>query len=499
MFPGKGVIASVQHAFMQQTLTASRVIDDCLARIQTHDQDGPRLNAVVAVNEQARETARKLDDAFARSRQLAGPLHGIPVLIKDNFHTVDMPTRGSCAALSDVPTPLESTITRKLRDAGAVMLAKTNMHELALAGVTVSSLAGQTRNPYDLSRTPGGSSGGTGAGLAAGYGLLGLGTDTVNSVRSPASANCLVGLRPTRGLVSRAGLIPVAESQDVAGPLTYTVADAARVLDIIAGFDPGDPLTAHAVSQRPASYLTAMTGSTLVGARIGVMRSLFGRGPEHHDVNAAMAQTLDVMQDAGAHCVDIHDESVDSPQIIQRLDVQKWEFKELFNAYLRQRQDSAIATLGDLIASDNFYPALKQFLLDANTVEDRWADSEYLSRLAGMNALRDHLLVLMARHDIDVLVYPLQKRLVVPIGEYDQAERNGIVAAVTGMPAINMPVGFSSPDNEAPLGVPIGMDMLARPFQEARLLQIAAALERTMAVQRPPHGMPSIWSAWLSE
>lgn len=495
----ESVIALTQQAITTQNVTVSRIVTDCLARIKAWDQDGPSLNAVLAVNGQAGHVARQQDEAFAQTRQLVGPLHGIPVLVKDNFHTVDIPTRGSAAALSDALAPIESTVTRRLRAAGAIMLAKMNMHELALAGITVSSLGGQTRNPFDLSRTPGGSSGGTGAGLAAGYGLVGLGTDTVNSVRSPASANSMVGLRPTRGLVSRAGLIPVAESQDVAGPLTCTVADAARVLNVIAGFDEADPATAHAVGQQPACYVTAMTGSTLVGARIGVMHSLFGQGDEHHEVNAAMGRALDAMRDAGAVCVDIHDEKVDSAQIIKRLDIQKWEFKEQFNSYLEQRGDAAIHTLGDLIDSNNFHPAIKAFLIEANTVKDRWADKEYLARLAGMTRMRDHLLLLMARHNVDALVYPLQKRLVVPIGETDQAERNGIVAAVSGLPAINVPVGFSKPDASAPLGVPVGMDILGRPFQEARLLQIAAAFERTMAAQRYPQGMTPVWSQWLAD
>ena len=484
---------------MQQSSTVLQVVDDCLARIQACDLDGPRLNAVVAVNGQARNRARELDQVFGRTRQLAGPLHGIPVVIKDNFHTVDMPTRGGTVGLSDALSPLESTVTRKLRDAGAIMLAKTNMHELALAGITASSVAGQTLNPYDLSRTPGGSSGGTGAALAAGYGVIGLGTDTVNSIRSPASANCLVGLRPTHGLVSRAGVIPVTDSQDTAGPLTHSVADAALVLDVIAGFDAGDPATAQAVGNQPPSYLSSLAGSTLKGARIGIMRSLFGQGQEHADVNTAMARALDQMREAGTLCIDIHDEAIDSAQLIQGLDVQKWEFREIFNAYLETRGDSAIQTLTDLIEDGRYYkPGVEQFFQAANAVTDRWADAQYLSRRAGMAKMRARLLWLMATHDVDVLVYPLQKRLVVPVGEPDQAERNGIVAAVTGFPAINVPVGFSTASATAPVGVPIGMDILARPFQEVRMLQIASAFERLMPVYQAPQGMPSVWSVGAS-
>lgn len=491
-----GVIARIQRAYAQQTLSATQVVDDCLARIEHNDQQGPALNAVVAINQQARDVARRLDAFVNESRQLVGPLHGVPVVVKDNFHTADMPTRASCRGLSEQLTPIESTITRKLREAGAIMLAKTNMHELALAGTTVSSLGGQTRNPYDLTRTPGGSSGGTGAALAAGYGLVGLGTDTVNSIRSPASAHALVGLRPTRGMVSRGGLIPVCESQDAAGPLVHTVADAAQVLNVIVGFDPADPATAYAAGNTSPCYVQALAGSTLKGARLGVMRSLFGTEPQHAPVNAVMDSALQAMREVGAYCIDIDDEHVDSPRILRDLDVQKWEFAEEFNAYLATRRDPDIGTLTQLLDSGNYYPALQGFLQQANAVTNRWDDPEYPLRLARMAAMRRHLLFLMAQHNVDALVYPLQKRLVVPLDETDQADRNGIVAAVSGLPAINVPAGFSEPDSNAPLGVPVGMDIMGRPFQEARLLQIAAAFERAMPVRQSPANLPPVWGAW---
>src|SRR5690606_22297471 len=193
-----GVIARIQRAYAQQTLSATQVVDDCLERIEHNDQQGPALNAVVAINQQARDVARRLDAFVNESRQLVGPLHGVPVVVKDNFHTADMPTRASCRGLSEQLTPIESTITRKLAEAGAIMLCKTRMFELARAGITVSPLGGQTPAAYDLSCTPGGSCGGPGAALSAVYGLGGLGTETVNSMRSPASAHARVGLRPTR-------------------------------------------------------------------------------------------------------------------------------------------------------------------------------------------------------------------------------------------------------------------------------------------------------------
>lgn len=483
------VIQSVHNAYIRGDLTSSRLIERCLAQIQARDLSGPRLNAVVAINESVQEQAQELDNVLARTRQLAGPLHGIPVLVKDNFHTAGMPTRGGSITLSDQPSLTESEITRRLRGAGALMLAKTNMHELALSGTTVSSLAGQTLNPYDLRRTPGGSSGGTGVALAAGYGIVGLGTDTVNSIRSPASANCLVGLRPTRGLVSRAGIMPVAETQDAAGPLTFTVSDAARVLDTIAGFDPADPVTARSTGRPAVSYLTSLTGSTLRGARIGVMRNLFGSDSVNRDVNAVMQAALALMRDAGAHLVDIHDDQIDSTRILEQLDVQKWEFREQFNAYLKQRHDPNIHTLSDLINDGRYHkPSLQMFLKSAQDAVNPFSDPDYLSRLRGMVALHDRLVYLLALHDVDAMVYPLQRCLVVPVDCPDQMQRNGIVASVSGLPAITVPAGFSDPSADAPVGVPVGMDMLGRPFSEARLLQLAYAFEQQASVYRTPSG-----------
>lgn len=486
----QSMVASIHAAYKSGTLTSLELVDRCLARIESNDQAGCKLNAVVALNSRVRDYAQQLDEVLSRTRQLVGSLHGIPVVIKDNFHTVDMPTRGASAALSDRPSMMESTATRRLRDAGALMLAKTNMHELALSGTTVSSLAGQTLNPYDRTRTPGGSSGGTGVALAAGYGIVGLGTDTVNSIRSPASANGLVGLRPTRGLVSRAGVMPVAETQDAAGPMTLTVSDTARVLDVLAGFDAADPVTAHAAHMPRMSYLGALNGSTLNGARIGVMRTLFGDQDVNQDVNSVMEGAMTLMRNAGAHLLDIYDEHIDADRIIERFDVQKWEFREQFNAYLQRRAEPEVGTLTDLINTGRYHkPSLERFLQAANNVNDRWADKEYLFRLNAMSKLRDRVLFLMADHDVDVIIYPLQRCLVVPLPSMDQAQRNGIVAAVTGLPAINIPAGFSQPTAHAPMGVPVGMDMLGRPFREAHLLQLAYAFEQSARVYRSPPGI----------
>jgi Asp-tRNA(Asn)/Glu-tRNA(Gln) amidotransferase A subunit family amidase len=229
----------------------------------------------------------------------------VPLVLKDNFDTADLPTTGGSRTLAG-SRPLRDAFTvQKLRAAGALILAKANLQELAMGGTTVSSLGGQTRNPYDLTRTPGGSSGGTAAAVAAGLALAGTGSDTGQSIRSPASATSLVGLRPTRGLVSRRGLIPVSATQDEAGPITRTVEDAARLLDVMAGFDPEDPITAAGTGRVPPTYTAELDRNGLRGARIGVVREYFGTAAVHAEVNHVMQRALEALRAQGAQVEDV--------------------------------------------------------------------------------------------------------------------------------------------------------------------------------------------------
>jgi len=243
-------ISDIHRAMRAGTVTCRSLVQGYLDRIQAYDKQGPALNAMLYVNPKALEQAEAMDAEFKRTGQMK-PLHCIPVVLKDIFDTADMPTTAGSLALKGAQPSKDAFTVARFRRAGALILGKTNLHEFALAGVTVSSLGGQTKNPYDLSRTPGGSSGGTGAALAANFAVTGTGTDTVNSIRSPASANSLVGFRPTRGLVSRAGIVPVAFTQDAAGPITRNVADAAVMLDVMAGYDPDDPVTAFSIGNIP--------------------------------------------------------------------------------------------------------------------------------------------------------------------------------------------------------------------------------------------------------
>jgi len=265
----EATIAQIHEAIRSGDLTCRALVERYLERIRVYDQS-TRLNAIVIVNPEALADADGLDQEFKRTRKLR-PLHGVPVIVKDNFDTKGLQTTGGSLALKGSVPPDDAYQVKKLREAGAIVLAKSNMAEWAFSPlVTVSSIAGITRNPYDLDRVPAGSSGGTAAAVAASFGAVGLGTDTGNSIRGPSSHNCLAGIRPTMGLTSRDGIIPLYLRNDVGGPMARTVEDAARLLEVIAGYDPADPITKESEGKVPPSYTRFLDKNGLRGARIGV-------------------------------------------------------------------------------------------------------------------------------------------------------------------------------------------------------------------------------------
>ncbi|NYT85628.1 amidase family protein [Pollutimonas harenae] len=488
----EATIEDLQRGLLAGEFNCVALVDAYLGRIARWDKRGPMLRAVLALNPAARKLAANRDAALAAEGRFSGPLHGVVVALKDNCNTTDMPTTGGSLSLQGIVPTINSTVSRKLSDAGAIVLAKTNLHEFALSGTTVSSLGGQTLNPYDLTRTPGGSSGGSGVAAAMSFATVAIGTDTVNSIRSPASANCLVGLRPTRGLISRAGVMPVSQTQDSIGPMARTVSDVARVLEVLAGYDTDDPVTARAVGRIPASYYASLDHKAFEGRRIGVLRRLLGDEPRHLEVNTAMARAVQTMRDGGAQVLEVDDPCINADALLRDGDVQKWEFKPLFEAYLRALPQNGVRTLGDVLACGAYHQeTLHEFLVQSNDTVDSEHDCGYLGRLAAHDRLRDRVLGLMAEHALDALAYPLQKCLVVPVGAGGQAERNGILAALTGFPALNVPMGFSTPDLNAPLGVPMGMDLLARPFDEPLLLGLGYAFEQRARVRKPP--LHTLW------
>lgn len=487
---GEATIADVQAAMKGGRLSCHQLVQLYLDRIFAYDKQGPKLNVIITINPKALATADQLDAKF-KAREVVSPLHCIPVILKDNYNTADMPTTGGSLALADSTPAADAFTVKKLREAGAIVLAKANLHELALAGTTVSSLGGQTLNPYSLDRTPGGSSGGTGAAIAANFGISGMGSDTVNSIRSPASANSLVGLRPTRGLVSRAGIIPVSFTQDAAGPITRTVADAAIVLNVLVGYDPNDPVTAYSIRQS-ADYTRSLRPGGLKGARLGVVQTLSGTQPIHEPVNVVVNAAIEEMRRLGATLIPINVPALDTDKISKDLDVQRFEYRANLNGYLATLGPQApMKTLGDLVATGKADATIAGFLKTAHEIESPLEQLEYKDRILKGFQLQQLVLKLMADHELDALVYPHQKRLVVPIGE-SQVDRNGILASITGLPAITVPAGFSAPSAAAPIGVPVGIEFLGRPWSESVLIKLAYAFERATKYRRPPASTPPL-------
>ncbi|MDN3573083.1 amidase family protein [Methylobacterium longum] len=492
-----GIAAQAQDRFAAETATVAEVhkalatgqischglVQAYLDRIAAYDQAGPKLAAIRESNRNALKQADAVDQT--RGDLATRPLACVPLVLKDNYNTAEMATTGGSSSLEGAQPKEDAAVVARLRKAGAIILAKANMQEFALGGTSISSLGGQVLNPYDLTRTPGGSSGGTGAAVASGMALAGTGSDTVNSIRSPASANNLVGLRATQALITLDGIMPVSKTQDAIGPITRTVADAAAMLQVMA-----DP------DKVKGNYTADLKPDALKGARIGVVKVLFGTKPEHAEVNRVMQSALDRLRAAGAVLVDIDDPALEADRLGAADDVQTYEFKALMNAYLASVPNAPQKDLAGIIASGKYNkPALEKFLLAAQARGDGMNEPEYKARLQRIAAFKDHLAAVFNENKLDALAYPLQKRLVVPTTEPNQADRNGIIAGLTGYPAIDVPAGFSTPTETAPLGVPVGMDLLGRPFDEGHLLGLAYAYEQATGPHRLPSSTPPLAQA----
>jgi Asp-tRNA(Asn)/Glu-tRNA(Gln) amidotransferase A subunit family amidase len=376
-----------------------------------------------------------------------------------------------------------------MRKAGALILAKANMQEFARGGMSISSLGGQVHNPYDLGRTPGGSSGGTGAAIAANFAVLGTGSDTGQSIRSPASANNLVGIRATRGLVSRAGVIPNSLTQDEIGPLARTVTDAARLLDVVAGYDPADPITAFGIGRRPESYTQSLRTDALKGARIGVMANLFGTAERHAEVNRVMESVIERMAGLGATIVRFDLPEYDTLAPI--VSTSQFEARTVMDRYFAALGPNApIRSFAALVAAKT--SAVQQTLETEIAVVDGMNSQAYKERTLNRDKLRLAVAKKMADLDLQAILYPLQKILVAPITAEDQLERNGTLSNGTGFPAVTFPGGFSSPTSSAPLGVPVGAELLGPDYSEPRLLAYAYAFEQASGFRKLPKSTPPL-------
>jgi amidase len=479
-----------QQALMETgKLTSKTLVQRCLARIAALDKAGPRLNAIIELNPDALAIAADLDGE-RRAGKVRGPLHGIPVLLKDNIATGDrMSTSAGSLALDGVRASRDAFVAARLRAAGAVILGKTNLSEWANMRSTHSvsgwsGRGGQTRNPYALDRNTSGSSSGSGAAMAAGFATLAIGTETDGSIVSPASICGVVGIKPTLGLVSRSGIIPIAHSQDTAGPMTRTVADAALLLAAIAGADPDDAAT-DALHGKPADFAAALRTDGLRGKRLGVARNFFGNNPA---VDAVIAAELAVLEAQGATLVDVQLPNADKYGDSE-LEVLLSEFRPDLEAYLaRYAPHAPIKTMADLIAFNDRHAAqeLRHFGqehliaaqakpgLDDKAYRDALANNRRYSRAEGIDKV-------LREEKLDALVAPTGGTGW--LTDYINGDHDGpgfsSPAAVAGYPHVTVPAGQVH-------GLPVGLSFVGGAWSEAALIALAYAYEQASQRRRPP-------------
>ena len=488
-------IAQLQDAMLKGTLTSRALCESYIARIMARNAD---LHAVIEINPDALSIADALD-AERRAGKIRGPLHGIPVLIKDNIATLDkLQTTAGSLALVGSRVPRDAFIAAQLRAAGAVLLGKTNLSEWANFRSSHSTSGwsgrgGQCRNPYALDRTPSGSSSGSGVAIASNLGVVAVGTETDGSIVSPSSRCSLVGIKPTLGLVSRAGIIPIAHSQDTAGPMARTVTDAAILLTALAGADPRDAATADSKGRIAADYTKFLDPKGLAGARIGVPRQHYAGYSVHAD--KLLADALDVMRAAGATIIDPAPLGSDDDYGDAEGEVLRYEFKADLNAYLAElAPGTAVRTLADLIAYNEAHRAQEMPFFGQETFVKSQAkgpltDQAYLDALAKCRRLSrtEGIDATMDKFQLDAIVAstdgpPTPIDLV--NGDAGGGGGSSSPAAVAGYPSITVPAGYS-------FGLPSGISFFGRAWSEPLLIKIAYAYEQASKMRRPPKFLPT--------
>jgi amidase len=488
-------IAETQTAIREGRTTCRAVVEGYLARIQAYDQrpiDGLRLNAIVLVNPKALNEADACDRSFAATHKLP-PLGGIAVLIKDNYDTAGLQTTGGSVAMKGFVPEHDASMVTKLRAAGAIVLAKTNMAEWAFSPyLTASSIAGITRNPYDLTRVPAGSSGGTAAAVSASLGESGLGTDTGNSIRGPSSHNDLVGIRPTIGLTSRAGIIPLFAHNDVGGPMARSVADAAALLTVVAGPDSTDSDLAAAAEQFPhpanVDYTQFLDRHGLKGARIGVFRQYFETKDTDPEVKAVTEQALKTLQQEGATLVDPF--TIPDYQALEK-DLWCGDFEVDLNAYLANHPNAPYHDLKSIVASGLYLPYIEEEIKGSVAPpqkDDRRTPCPDVYNDLPKIAFRNALLAAMAREHLDAIVYPTWSNAPRKVGDTASpaGDNSQVLSPQTGFPAITIPMGFTHGN------LPAGLTILALAFREDKLIRYAYDFEQTTHARRDPPQFPAL-------
>ncbi|PKP29431.1 MAG: amidase [Bacteroidetes bacterium HGW-Bacteroidetes-17] len=482
----EATIADIHKAFKNGSLTAEKLVNLYIARVQKYDQS-TGLNSIILINPKAIETARELDKEFQETGELR-PLHGIPMIVKDNYNTQGLQTTAGSLALKGFEPKEDAFQIKAVKAAGAIVLAKSNMAEWAFSPmVTISSFAGETLNPYNLKHVPAGSSGGTAASVAANFGAVGFGTDTGNSIRGPGSHNSLVGFRSTLGLTSREGIAPLYLRNDVGGPLARTVTDATRILEVIAGYDPNDPITIHSQGKIPDNYQQFLVTDGLKGARIGILRELSEKDP-NPEIKALFEQAIEDLKRLGAEIID--------PIVIPGFDTlrrNQWcsMFKEDVNNYLTSLGDDVpVKNLDEIIASGKYAPYIEGNLLyhqnadpeDAgHECSDPYTDSR---RIAFRKAIED----VMDSNQLGAIIYPTWNNPPALVGDFEgyKGDNSQIIAPHTGQPAFTIPMGFSGGN------LPAGLQFLGRMYDEPTLIKYCFAYEQGTMHRKAPELFPAI-------
>jgi Asp-tRNA(Asn)/Glu-tRNA(Gln) amidotransferase A subunit family amidase len=489
----EATIAQVHDAMKAGRLSCRQLVQSYLRRIEAYDKNGPAINSLVVVNPDAEKLAAELDLRYAQSG-LTGPLHCVPVIVKDNFETTGLQAANGALAFSGYLAAKDAFQVRRIKEAGAIVLAKSNMAEWAFSPYeTVNSiLPGYTKNPYALDRVTAGSSGGTAASVASSLGLVGLGSDTGNSIRGPSSHQALVGIRSTMGLTSRAGVFPLSLLADIAGPMARTVEDAARVFQVIVGDDPDDPVTAPAKEHLPQDYLAALDHDGLKGATIGVLHAAYDRPNADPEIVRIFQAAVEDLKHAGATIVDpANVEGLDAIKRPQNGGGPCMGFKYDLNHFLAARGDKVpMKTLADIVKSRRFHPNNQARLENAEKGTENGpdtpackAENEYREQV------RAAVLKTMDKLKLDAFVYPTWSNPPRLIGDLNTpaGDNSQFYSPTTGFPAINVPMGFSRGGT-----LPAGMTIYGRPWAEAKLIKLAYAYEQATRHRRPPFSTPPL-------
>jgi len=474
-------IDTLQQMMEKGGLTSTRLVQFYLHRIEQYNHQGVGLNAVQYLNPEVMTQAHNSD----AERAASGPrsaLHGIPVLVKDNYETAGMPTSAGSILFAGFSPDRDAEQVSRLKAAGAIILGKTTMHEFAYGITNQGSRYGSAKNPYVPTRNPGGSSGGTGAAVAANFAVVGMGSDTCGSIRIPAAQNNLVGLRGTLGLSSRTGIIPLSSTQDIGGPLARSVKDLAQVLDATVGFDPADPQTAESLGKLPDSYYAHL--APMNNARVGVLVDWMHQDPDDEPVATVIRAGLAEM----VKRTDWQVQDLDTADLVEVMQqplnghfVLIHDFKQDINAYLQANPELGYANIDALLEDGRVHASVIESLqASANMGESTWGS--YWYERGRRDVIRRQLLAMMAQHNVDALVYPTIRRIAAPLGE-EQMGTNCRLSANSGLPAISVPVGFVE-------GVPVGLEILAESWSEQKLLNLALSVEQTLAVRQLPPATP---------